>query len=561
MLAMLPLPELLSIYTPSFPNSFGNDQLEELHRVLPTKALSLACWARAARGDLRCKQRERSALRLMPHTWQTGCPRLECSQKAHRVSHLLPYSSGYFLGFSSKAPEEGVLGISWIFYPFRVRFDPSELSKLAMKPLADRPTFIDLFAGCGGLSLGLEQAGFYPLYVNELNNDALETYLVNRDKHYPHLRDRYHSNDIKELIQKEGFFDDLLRDLGKEFDRNFRSKSGSVDLVAGGPPCQGYSGIGIRRSYSVDKVQLPSNHLYQDMAHFVHRINPKMFLFENVEGLLNARWTTGGEKGEIFRDVLKTFRSIPGYAIGYRLIHAKDYGVPQNRPRVLLVGIREDIHLPKGERDGEDALKRGFLPKPRFGAPDIQDVFSDLIDYKFEYGGSTAKYPRDPKNKWQERIRRKPSGRGYAKKNEPVTEHDYSKHSHGVIERFSYMIENHGKIPSHLKTKKFAQRLLPAKWGDKGPTITACSLPDDFVHYKQARSLTVREWARLQTFPDWYQFAGKRTTGGLRRAGNPRKSVFDREVPKYTQIGNAVPVQLAEKVGRHFKKILKSADK
>ena len=122
------------------------------------------------------------------------------------------------------------------------------------------------------------------------------------------------------------------------------------------------------------------------------------------------------------------------------------------------------------------------------------------------------------------------------------------------------MVQNNGQIPEHLKTKKFAQRLLPQEWGNKGPTITACSLPDDFVHYSQARTLTVREWARLQTFPDWYQFSGKRTTGGIRRAGNPRESIFEREVPKYTQIGNAVPPKLAYEVGNHFASILKSGN-
>ena len=100
------------------------------------------------------------------------------------------------------------------------------------------------------------------------------------------------------------------------------------------------------------------------------------------------------------------------------------------------------------------------------------------------------------------------------------------------------------------------QRLLPRKWGNKGPSITVTSLPDDFVHYKQARTPTVREWARIQTFPDWYQFAGKRTTGGIRRAGNPRKNIFDKEVPKYTQIGNAVPVELARNLGKHIKNLI-----
>ena len=119
------------------------------------------------------------------------------------------------------------------------------------------------------------------------------------------------------------------------------------------------------------------------------------------------------------------------------------------------------------------------------------------------------------------------------------------------------MLDNDGVIKDKFKTKKFAQRLLNKKWNGKGPNITATSLPDDYVHYSQPRSLTVREWARLQMFPDWYQFKGKRTTGGIRRAGNPQKGIFDREVPKYTQIGNAVPVELARRVGLSLKKYLK----
>ena len=90
------------------------------------------------------------------------------------------------------------------------------------------------------------------------------------------------------------------------------------------------------------------------------------------------------------------------------------------------------------------------------------------------------------------------------------------------------------------QTKKFAQRVLPERWPSKGPTITATSLPDDYVHYELPRILTVREWARLQMFPDHYEFSGKRTTGGRRRAGNPEDNDWSRDLPKYTQIGNAV---------------------
>ena len=140
--------------------------------------------------------------------------------------------------------------------------------------------------------------------------------------------------------------------------------------------------------------------------------------------------------------------------------------------------------------------------------------------------------------------------------NGDLTEHKYSKHSEKIISKFSYMIENNGEIPSELRTKKFSQKVLPSKWGKNGPTITITSLPDDYVHFSQPRSLTVREWARLQTFPDWYRFSGKRTTGGIRRSGNPQISLNEREVPKYTQIGNAVPVELAYQLGKHFSKIL-----
>ena len=118
------------------------------------------------------------------------------------------------------------------------------------------------------------------------------------------------------------------------------------------------------------------------------------------------------------------------------------------------------------------------------------------------------------------------------------------------------MIDNGGVIKDKFKTKKFAQRLLNKRWNGKGPNITATSLPDDYVHFSQPRTLTVREWARLQMFPDWYEFRGKRHTGGLRRAGNPQKGIFYREVPKYTQIGNAVPVELARRLGKKIIKLI-----
>lgn len=413
--------------------------------------------------------------------------------------------------------------------------------------------FVDLFAGCGGLSLGLEHAGFDPIFVNEISPSAMETYLLNRDFSYPKLREKYNLADIKNLIESDGLpLKKLIKDF--KFDYSLNIENGDLDLLVGGPPCQGFSGLGHRRSYGVNKKQLPSNHLYQDMAFVIATLRPKIFLFENVKGLLTARWAPEGVKGEIWNDVKRTFNSIPGYRVHPQLVYAKHYGVPQNRPRVLIVGIRCDLNFI------EDASKfaNGFLPEPIEEYLNIDDLLGDLVDARYTNGGITDVYPQPPKNDYQRWFRINPMSGEVAAKGSPVTEHKYSQHRFDIIEKFRYMQANNGEIHSSMKTKKFSQRLLPSKWGPKGPAITATSMPDDYVHFSQPRTLTVREWARLQTFPDWYQFSGIRTTGGIRRAGNPREGIFEREVPKYTQIGNAVPVSLAGALGKHFKKILES---
>ncbi len=152
-------------------------------------------------------------------------------------------------------------------------------------------------------------------------------------------------------------------------------------------------------------------------------------------------------------------------------------------------------------------------------------------------------------------LRTLPNGKTLGR-GDALTEQEYSKHRPEIRKKFEYMIANNGEIPAAMRTKKFAQRVLPKTWPDNGPNITACSLPEDYVHYCQPRGPTVREWARIQTFPDWYIFTGPRTTGGRRRAGDPSLGIWTRDVPRYTQIGNAVPVLLAQKVGEHLVKLL-----
>lgn len=288
--------------------------------------------------------------------------------------------------------------------------------------------------------------------------------------------------------------------------------------------------------------------------------------------MLSAKWRAG-QPDKIWPDVFKEFsEKIPGYHVRYTLVHAKDYGVPQNRPRILLVGIRKDIEELSETADHTldeiDAVKCRFLPAPRKNEfPGIEQLLADLLDPSIEENlfnatyargiFETTKYSSTPANKFQESLREVPPH--LVKEGLALTDHQYSKHAHRIVDKFKYMIENNGTIPEEYRTKKFAQKVLPPTWGNGEPTITATSMPDDYVHYCQPRTLTVREWARLQMFPDWYQFAGKRTTGGLRRAGNPREGVFDREVPKYTQIGNAVPVELARRVAVQFNQILDEA--
>jgi DNA (cytosine-5)-methyltransferase 1 len=414
--------------------------------------------------------------------------------------------------------------------------------------------FVDLFAGCGGLSLGLEQAGFVPVLVNELNPDAMETYLLNRDDAFPLLRLKYNVNDVKKLASDEELFAKMAK--GMKEDYGIDISKGELDLLVGGPPCQGYSGIGHRRSYAVDKEQIPSNHLYLDMVTLIKKFQPKIFMFENVKGILAGKWTSEGQNGEIWADVLAAFSAIEGYAVRWKLVKAKEYGVPQNRPRVLLVGIHERI-LPSKELP-KDAVKAGFLPCPTDDYPALVELLGDLIDEEFEFGGETLHYVKEAQNDIQKKLRKGKNGE-IMRKGDRLSEQEYSNHSPRVIAKFTHMINNGGEIPEEFKTKKFAQKVLPPTWDSSGPTITACCLADDYVHFSQPRALTVREWARLQTFPDWYRFAGKRTTGGLRRAGNPREGIYERELPKYTQIGNAVPVSLAEKVGKNFCRILEEA--
>ncbi|MBM4077870.1 MAG: DNA cytosine methyltransferase, partial [Planctomycetes bacterium] len=305
---------------------------------------------------------------------------------------------------------------------------------------------VDLFAGCGGVSQGFDQAGFETVFVNELHPVAMATFLRNRAGST--LTDpKNHCFDILSITQKPTELDALACRL--------RKIHGDIDVVIGGPPCQGYSGIGHRRSFDVDKEEIPSNHLYREMAKFVQAVGPKVFVFENVRGLLNSRWTSDGESGEIWNDVQRAFRRIRikrgartlEYKIGSSLLFAKDYGVPQNRPRVILIGVRSDV-VPQTMPDG---IEGGMLPAPIQGAPDLIDLLSDLVDVNWVPGGETSRYLTKPLTKVQDQLRRRPDG-SPLRKGSLLTEQEYSKHSLEVIAKFQHMIANDGEIPESMRT-------------------------------------------------------------------------------------------------------------
>lgn len=421
-------------------------------------------------------------------------------------------------------------------------------------------TSIDLFAGCGGLSRGLEEAGFDCLAFNELNPDAAESFRANFKNALPYV------GDIRDVLS-----DDVVR---RQLNPIIK-KRGGLDLLTGGPPCQGFSGIGHRRTHKLDREEIPTNHLFKEMIRLIKSLKPKVFLFENVQGILTGKWTSNGEKGEIFREICESFEAIDGYTSQPTLLHAYGFGVPQNRPRVMIMGIQDNLLEKVGisptpfesRKTGETYASMlrnngGFFPQwdeKNLQVPDIIDVLSDL-----DFEGWSKEHPfyrKSARSSFQKRLRKgvQTTTRG----RQILTDHQFSNHRKHVSERFEYMISNkltkNKDLPADMQTKKFSQKVLPKRWSGT-PSITVTSLPDDYIHYSKPRTLSVREWARLQTFPDKHVFCGKRTTGGERRAGNPEKNDWSREVPKYTQIGNAVPPFLAEAVGNRIQELLLKAE-
>lgn len=396
-------------------------------------------------------------------------------------------------------------------------------------------TYIDLFAGCGGLSLGLGSAGWEGIFAVEKDDMAFSTFKHNLiDGEFSHF------SWPSWLPQKESTIQELL---GRYADR-LAELRGSVDLIAGGPPCQGFSLAG--RRDPKDK----RNRLASEYIKMVGLVKPRYLILENVRGFNSAFSASAGRAGRIPQSILvKEKLESLGYTMFIDYINSQDFGVPQQRQRFFMIGIRSDIYVEGISPFGllkvirAQFLKRKGLPEApvsvKAAIGDLEVAKHSLI---YHSGAPDAGFKqidyREPKylNSYLKIMRK---GAGGASPNSLRL----PRHKPETVSKFKLIQQvcRPGVALSEIEremvgTRKQAITVLHSSQ----PSKTLTTLPDDLLHYAEPRILTVRENARLQSFPDTFEFRGKYTTGGDRRT---------KECPRYTQVGNAVPPFLGEVLG------------
>lgn len=376
-------------------------------------------------------------------------------------------------------------------------------------------TTVDLFCGAGGITEGFRQADYHCLYANDCMPEAVQTFAYN----HPHTTvDSQHIEDIDPIK--------ISRRLGLE--------PGALDVLVGGPPCQGFS-INAPERFLSD----PRNELFRHYENFLEVFEPKTFLFENVPGLLSL-----GD-GKVFRQIIKVFAEL-GYYLTVKILFAAHYGVPQERWRLILLGSRlceiqppEPTHYAVGRanfRGGNTMIfrlseseKARLLP-----AVTVSEAIGDLPRLIMGEGSETVEYTADAHSLCAKMLRNQ----------EGITFNHYAaKLSKQNAERMKYVKPGgswrdipYDLLPKGMQkarksdhTKRYGRLRQD---GLAGTVMTKCDphwgavfLPD------QDRALTVREAARFQSFPDSYRFLGSR-------------------VSQYVQVGNAVPVQMANSIAQ-----------
>lgn len=338
-----------------------------------------------------------------------------------------------------------------------------------------KPKVIDLFAGVGGLSLGFENCGFDVVLANEYDESIAAAYKAN------HEGTRMIVGDITSL----------------DLEKTFGPYQGQIDVVIGGPPCQGFSQKGQRKTIHDER-----NFLFKYYVRVVELVKPQYFVMENVPNLLTA------EKGYFRKEIEELFNSM-GYQLKMGILNASDYGVPQNRRRAVIIGKQG------GAAPG--------LPKPRNITVTIWDAISDLAYLSSGEGEEEQEYRGKPRSEYQKKLR---GGSG------TLRNHVATRHSRLALERLAMIPPNAGKevLPEeHLTRSIYSGTWTRMRKDEISVTITTrFDTPSSgkFTHPFLDRAITVREAARIQSFPDSFRFVGSK--------GSQMK-----------QVGNAVPPLLA----------------
>ena len=416
--------------------------------------------------------------------------------------------------------------------------------------MSSKLNYLDLFAGAGGLSEGFIRAGFNPLAHVEMDPAACYTLQTRMAYHW--LKENgdldLYANYLAGCISRKEFYDSVPDEIIKsvinaeiseenlsDIFRQIDSLPGSqeVDLIIGGPPCQAYSHIGRARCPNRMKGD-PRNNLYLFYAEFLKKYEPKYFVFENVPGLLSAT----DEGGNSYLVLMKNLFEACGYKTEHRTLNAKNHGVPQNRKRIILVGKK--------------GTSTGFYPEPDECKSDVlvKEILSDLPAIRAD-GGTLGPCNMVPNcHSWLRKV-------GIRNDKLPVTFHQARFNNAEDLEIYRIAVDlwNNGEV--RLRYNELPERLQKHENRDSFLNrfkVVAGDLPYSHTvvahiamdgHYyihpdiEQNRSLTPREAARLQTFPDDYYFESGN--------GKPYRT------PAYRQIGNAVPVLLAQKIAEKLK--------
>ena len=415
-----------------------------------------------------------------------------------------------------------------------------------MKKNSRRPenlNYIDLFAGCGGLSLGLHYAGYEGLFAIEKDQmafDTLSTNMLGEDSAYPHF-DRWPSwlpktkHDLCELLNNV------------EYRKHFRSLRGRVMLVCGGPPCQGFSIGGARR---VEDIR---NDLPFEFLKFVKLVKPVCVLLENVLGIARPFSLDGKFGGKSVASLIVEDLQKMGYVANFTQVRALDFGVPQDRRRTITFGIDASL---AGDFDPGQLLSEVLAAISREQLSDLSLPLNRHVTIKEALddlsGDDLVPCPDAPKFSSARYLPAKSSyGRlmrcGIRAGTIPDS-HRFSKHGERVSSLYD-AIHRHGikgRVPRDFLLSHNTKTLKKVLLDPEGYSSTITTHPDETIHYKYSRNISVREMARIQSFPDNWRIRGRYTLNGERRK---------LDVSRCAQIGNAIPPLMGRALGLAIREI------